>query len=219
LPQESFLDGTSTESESSDAEKRYVDIAAKVRVRHESALAQTSSELFFIIHVESQSALDENFRQRMFQYFSRLFDRYGLPIYPIALFTFDYPLAAQPTSFVINFLDHTVLDFRYEVVQLNRLNWRDFLRQSNPMASALMAKMRIAPADRLLVKLECLRLLATFRLDRGRGKLISSFVDEYLQLNRREQEQFRQLVSTLEPREQEGVMLTTTIWTEERAGI
>jgi len=47
-----------------------------------------------------------------------------------------------------------VLDFSFQAIQLNRLNWRDYLRQANPVASALMAKMNIASADRPRVMLE-----------------------------------------------------------------
>src|SRR5207244_3820635 len=46
--------------------------------------------------------------------------------------------------------------------------------------SALMAKMRIAPEDRPYVKLQCLRLLATCKLDPARMRLISGFIDTYL---------------------------------------
>jgi predicted glycosyltransferase len=53
------------------------------------------------------------------------------------------------------------LEFNYRVVQLNRLDWRDFLRQENPVAAALMSKMQIQPQERPQVKAECLRLLAT----------------------------------------------------------
>ena len=52
----------------------------------------------------------------------------------------------------INFPDFKVLEFNYQVIQLNRLNWRDFLDKPNPVASALMAKMDIAPKDRPKVK-------------------------------------------------------------------
>ncbi|CCI14543.1 hypothetical protein MICAE_3030002 [Microcystis aeruginosa PCC 9806] len=58
-------------------------------------------------------------------------------------------------------------------MQLNRLNWRDFLNQPNPVASALMARMNIAEKERAKVKAECLRLLITLRLDSARMQLIS----------------------------------------------
>jgi hypothetical protein len=41
----------------------------------------------------------------------------------------------------------------------------------------------MAIEDRPRVKLECLRLLATLRLNPARMRLISGFVDTYLRLN------------------------------------
>lgn len=46
-----------------------------------------------------------------------------------------------------------VLQFEYAAIQLNRLPWRRFVGHSNPVAIALMAKMKMAPADRPKVKL------------------------------------------------------------------
>jgi hypothetical protein len=98
-----------------------------------------------------------NFGRRMFRYFTRLYKKYALPVYPIVFFSYDAPLREEPSSHRVGFPDVTVLNFSYRVIQLNRLNWRDFLRQPNPVASALMAKMGIAAEDRPQVKLECLR--------------------------------------------------------------
>jgi hypothetical protein len=41
-----------------------------------------------------------------------------------------------------------VLDFHYQVVQLNRLDWQQYLRHPNPLASALLAKMHIPRRER-----------------------------------------------------------------------
>ena len=60
------------------------------------------------------------------------------------------------------------------------MNWRDYLRRANPVASALMARMGMALEERPWVKLECLRLLATIRLNPARMRLISGFVATYL---------------------------------------
>jgi hypothetical protein len=107
------------------------------------------------------------------------------------------------------------MKFNYEVVQLNRLKWRNFLQNRNPVAAALMAKMNIAPQDRPRVKLECLRLLATLRLDPARMKLISGFVDTYLRLNAEEEIQLKSQVNTLQSEEQEEVMEIVTSWMEQ----
>jgi flagellar biosynthesis/type III secretory pathway protein FliH len=107
-----------------------------------------------------------------------------------------------------------VLRFEYKAIQLNRLNWRDFVRRENPVAAALMAKMDIAKEDRPRVKLECLRLLATLKLDRARMNFISAFVDTYLKLSPTEEAKFETELAELVPQEKEGVMELTTSWME-----
>jgi hypothetical protein len=131
----------------------------------------------FLIHIEHQAEAEADFSRRMFRYFTRLYEKYALPICPIVLFSYDTPVREEPSAHHMAFPDLTVLDFTYRVIQLNRPNWRDFVRRPNPVASALMAKMGIAAADRPKVKLECLRLLATLRLDPAKSHFISSFID------------------------------------------
>jgi hypothetical protein len=97
-------------------------------------------------------------------------------------------------------------------VQLNRLNWRDFLNQPNPVASALMAKMNIADKERAKVKAECLRLLITLKLNPAKMQLISGFIDTYLNLNPVEEIQFQEEISTFSQPVQEGIMQITTSW-------
>ena len=101
------------------------------------------------------------------------------------------------------------------MIQLNRLNWRDFINQQNPVAAALMSKMRIEPAERPRVKVECLRLLATLKLNPARTRLISGFVDTYLRLNVQEEQVFQKAVGTLEGTEREGIMQIVTSWMEQ----
>ncbi len=165
--------------------------------------------------MDTQVSRQTNFNRRMFRYFSRLHDRYDLPIYLIALLSFDGPYCEQPNHYIITFPGRTVLDFCYEVIQLNRLHWREYLNNPNPVACTLMAKMQIAAADRPRVKFESLRLLATLRLDETRWKLISSFVNEYLRLDLPEQQQFMSYIATLQPEEQQRVTMMTTSWKEE----
>ncbi|MEY2978985.1 MAG: hypothetical protein RLZZ435_3124 [Cyanobacteriota bacterium] len=86
------------------------------------------------------------------------------------------------------------------------------MTQSNPVASALMAKMQITPGDRPKVKAECLRLLVTLKLDPARMQLISGFVDTYLTLNPGEETVFQTTIAEFSPPEQEQVMQLTTSW-------
>ena len=200
LNQEVFTDVTA-------GEKNYLDIIAKLRFR--------GQESYFLINVEPFADNRGQFGRRMFRYFARLFEKHTLPIYPILLLSFDTPLAAEPTVFEVNFPDLQVLQFNYRVVQLNQMNWRDFVNQPNPVASALMAKMRIAPSDRPRVKLECLRLLATLQLNPAKMQLISGFIDTYLRLSAEEEVVFQEQIQQLQPQEEEPVMEIVTSWMEQ----
>lgn len=155
LPQEYFTDLVS-------GDRKLLDIVAQVRFRERSA--------FFIIHVENQSYTESNFARRMFFYFAKLHQEYLLPVYPVVVFSFDEPQRAETTQYRVDFPELKVLEFNFTTIQLNQMNWRDFLQQRNPVAAALMAKMKIQPEERPKVKAECLRLLATLKLDPARRR-------------------------------------------------
>ena len=148
----------------------------------------------------------------MFSYFARFDEKFALPIYPIVIFSYDSPQKAAVNRYEVAFPDFKVLEFNYQVIQLNRLNWRDFFSRNNPVASALMAKMKIDKQDRPKVKAECLRLLVTLKLDPARMQLISGFVDTYLNLNQTEELQFQSEIREFTQTEQEDVMQITTSW-------
>jgi hypothetical protein len=78
-----------------------------------------------------------------------------------------------------------------------------------------MAKMAIAPTDRPRVKLVCLWLLATLRLDPARARLLSGFIDTYLHLNAHEAAQFQTALVQTQLQEQEVVMNIVTSWMRE----
>ncbi len=83
-----------------------------------------------------------------------------------------------------------------------------------PGGSALMAKMSIAPRDRAIVKLECLRLLVALRLDSAKQRIISEFIDTYLELTGEEMEQYVRARGKLPEPEQEAIMERETSWSK-----
>ncbi|MCC5602462.1 Rpn family recombination-promoting nuclease/putative transposase [Nostoc favosum] len=202
LSQDVFTDVTS-------GEKKEIDLLAQVRYQQQ--------ETCFLIHVENQSYTESEFAKRMFKYFARLHEKYDLPIYPVVIFSFDEPKRAEPQNYRVTFPDLKVLEFQFAAIQLNRLSWRDFLTQHNPVAAALMAKMNIAVSERPQVKAECLRLLTTLRLDPARMQLISGFVDTYLRLDDTEKQVFQAAISTMGLDEREEVMEIVTSWQQEGA--
>ncbi len=197
LDKEVFTDVTA-------GERYEADLLVKAQFQNRSS--------YFLIHVENQSYNQANFNKRMFRYFARLHEKYDLPIYPVVVFSYERPKKAAESKYQIEFPDFLVLEFNYRVVQLNQLNWRDFLNQRNPIASALMAKMQIAPEDRPKVKAECLRLLVTLKLDPAKMKLISGFIDIYLNLDESEEKVFKDELGTIESEEREQIMQIVTSW-------
>ena len=190
-------------------EQHEVDLVMKAKLR--------DTEAFFLVHVENQAKAQAEFPKRMFRYFARLTEKYDLPVYPVVVFSYDAPQRPEPHEFRVSFPGRTVLRFDYAVIQLNRLPWRRFVRQPNPVAAALMAKMKMAERERSRVKLECLRLLATLRLDPARTKLIGGFIESYLDLSAQEMKQYERELEALQPQERQTTMALVSSW--EQRGI
>ena len=133
LPQEVFVDIL-------DGVEFVADIIVKARFKGSAA--------FFLIHVEHQSTAPAAFVRRFFRYHLAFYWKYGLPIYPIVIYSHEAPKKKQPNVYRVKFADGEVLRFTYRVVQLNRLPWRRFINSDNAVASALMARMKVAEIGR-----------------------------------------------------------------------
>jgi hypothetical protein len=207
LPQQYFTDLI-------DGDRKAIDILVQIPIKPDK-ITTDQSHFTVLVHVENQASSEANFTRRMFFYFAELHRDYRVPIYPIAIFSFDEPQRSEPNQYSISLPELDVLTFNFQAIQLNRLNWRDFLVHQNPVAAALMSKMNISEQDRPRVKVECLHLLASLQLDPARNFLISGFVDTYLRLNRAEEQVFQAEVARIETvTEQEQVMQLTTSWME-----
>jgi Domain of unknown function (DUF4351) len=208
LPQEYF-----TEIEVGD--RKAMDVIIRVDLLGRPN-APASSRVSVVVNCEHQSSTETDFHRRMFFYFAQLHRKYLQPVYPIALFSFDKPFRPEKNAYQVRVPGLQVMDFNFLSIQLNQLDWRAFLTQRNPVAAALMAKMKIDPADRPRVKVECLRMIANLKLDKARTYQLSGFIDNYLRLNSVEKEQFQVEVDKIKlPKERENVMEITTSWKEE----
>ena len=182
------------------------DLLAKIKFAEQDS--------YFLIHLENQSYSQADFGKRMFRYFSRLHEKFDLPIYPIVVFSFNQPKTPQESSYSIEFQDLKVLEFNYRVVQLNQLKWSDYIEMSNPIASGLIALMAMKPEERPFVKLQSLQLLASLKLNPAEIQLVSGFIDSYLKLNTTEQQIFEQEIDKIDPERREIVMEVMGNWIE-----
>ena len=197
LPQEYFADLVG-------GDEKIIDLLVEVK--------RAGQGTTFLFHIEAQSYSETRLNRRMFYYLARLHQNYVKDIYPIVIFSFDQPYRAEEDTFKIEFLNLKVLEFRFHAIQLNRLNWRDYINSPNPVAAALMSKMKIAKRDRPKVKAECLRLLVTLQLDPAKTRLISKFVDTYLRLNAQEEQTFQAEIDKIGVTQKEAIMQVTTSW-------
>jgi Domain of unknown function (DUF4351) len=209
LPQEYFTD-------LQDGKQKIMDLVAKVSLRrrlNEPDVGKVS----VIIDCEHESSYKADFNQRLFFYFAQLHREYLEPVYPIVIYSFDSPKTTKVgNQYRVKLPGLNVLEFNYLTIQLNQLNWRDFLKRKNPVAAALMSKMKIDVVDRPKVKLECLRAILTLKLDPARTSLLSYFVDSYLTLNPVEELEFREKIDKIKPKQQkEQVMEMVTSWMEQ----
>ncbi|MBB5175056.1 Rpn family recombination-promoting nuclease/putative transposase [Texcoconibacillus texcoconensis] len=190
LPEELYTDVTA-------GEKYRVDLLAETKLKGEDGL--------IIIHVEPQSYVQEAFSERMFIYFSRLYETYRRKILPIAIFSYD-KIREEPATFEITFPFTNVLQFNFLTVQLKKKNWRDFIRSENPVAAALLSKMGYNESEKIEVKKEFLRMLVRMNIDAARQTLISGFFETYLQLTPEEEEKLLNEVKKMSNQEGEKVM-------------
>ncbi|MDD2443041.1 MAG: Rpn family recombination-promoting nuclease/putative transposase [Desulfotomaculaceae bacterium] len=196
LQQEIFTDVTI-------GEKRKVDILVETRLKGEPGL--------ILIHVEPQAYEQKKFNERMFIYFSRLYEKYRRKVLPIAVFSYDR-VRDEPDRFELGFSFLEVLNFQFYKLELKKLNWREYIHTDNPVAAALLSKMGFKPEERVKVKLEFMRMLVRMRLDPARMELLTGFFETYLNLNSEEKEQYNRELGKLDSEEAGVIMQITTSW-------
>ena len=75
--------------------------------RHEAHLVIKARfqgrESFFLIHVEHQARREGDFGRRLFRYFARLYEKHGLPVYPVVIFSSTSPVEPNLRRTALNF--------------------------------------------------------------------------------------------------------------------
>ncbi|AXM88204.1 transposase [Anoxybacillus ayderensis G10] len=190
LSEELFTDVTA-------GEKYRVDLLVETKLKGEDGLV--------IVHIENQSYVQPSFPERMFIYFSRLFEKYRKPIVPIAVFSYD-TIRDEPSTFTLQFPFGHVLDFRFFTLELRKQNWRNYVRNDNPIAAALLSKMGYTESERVELKKQFLRMLVRLELDEAKQRLLFGFFETYVKLSDEEERRLRSEVNEMETKEKEQVM-------------
>lgn len=195
-----------------------VDIVGK-EGRNLDLLVETkykAADAFILVHMEPQSYKQNDFRERMFIYFARLFELYRKKypvIIPIAIFTSD-DAADEPDTLCLSVPDREILKFHFYKVELKRLDWRRFIGSDNPVAAALLAKMGYNKREEREVRTAYLRMILRLRskLDDARMALMMSVADLYFQPNAELDEQILSEIRAENPEEGARIMELMPAW-------
>ncbi|WP_031405898.1 RpnC/YadD family protein [Geobacillus vulcani] len=190
LSEELFTDVTA-------GEKYRVDLLVETKLKGEDGL--------IIVHVETQGYVQPSFAERMFLYFSRLYETYRTRIVPIAVFHYD-SLREEPSVFSMEFPFGEVLQFRFFPVALRKKQWREYIRHDNPVAAALLSQKGYTEREKVELKKEFLRMLVRLELDEARQRLLLGFFETYVKLTEEEEQQLQSEVKAMETKEREKVL-------------
>jgi len=189
-------------------EARTIDLLLETKYRETNA--------FILVHMEPQSYRQEHFSERMFIYFSRLFERHRKEhrlIIPIAVFTTDDGWEGD-SDFSMSIPGFEIVRFQYWKVALRKQDWRRFVDSDNPVAAALLAKMGYNKKDRRELRSAYLRMLLRLRgrLDNARMALIMSVADVYYKPNIDEDESILREWLASDSKEGEIIMELMPAW-------
>ena len=178
-------------------ESRRADIVIEAKLKGEDTL--------IIIHVEPQSYGQPDFNERMYQYFSLLYNKYRKPILPIAIFSYDeYRVEHNEYTIIFPFIH--VLTFQFLMVELRKMNWRKYIHSDNPVAGALLSKMGYSALERVQVKKEFCRMLVKMEINPAKMELIIGFFETYLTLTESEERELMEEIKQLNREESEKIL-------------
>ncbi|QJD86915.1 Rpn family recombination-promoting nuclease/putative transposase [Cohnella herbarum] len=177
------------------------------------------SDAYVLIHLEPQSYKDARFRERMFIYFSRLYERHRNEhklIIPIAVFSMDNA-RSEPDTLTMEILEHQIVRFQFLKVELGSQSWRKFIDSDNPVAAALLAKMSYNEGEQREIRIAYLRMLLRLRgkLDEARLALMMSVADLYNRIDLSEDAALLRELGERYPEVREDVEKLMPAWSRE----
>ncbi|MEC0332527.1 Rpn family recombination-promoting nuclease/putative transposase [Paenibacillus macerans] len=189
-------------------EKRTLDLLLETRYLELDA--------YILIHIEPQSYRENDFHERMFIYFSRLFERHRKEyklIIPIAVFTAD-EVREEKNTLEMSTPQQPILRFEFMKVEMRKQPWRQFIDSGNPVAAALLAKMGYTKGEKREIRLAYLRMILRLqgKLDDARMALIMSVADQYFNADPEEDKRLLEELKEQYPEEGESLMELMPAW-------
>ena len=142
------------------------------------------AEQWVLIHIEVQGQRSEDFAKRMFTYFYRLLDRYGVAVTAVALFTDDNP-AFLPDRYNYRFAG-TQNIYRFNTYKVLQQDEQLLEQSSNPFAVAVLSvllalkKKNVKGEELLQLKVALYRQLRSRNFSESLSRSMFTFLNLYV---------------------------------------
>ncbi len=189
-----FLD---TESFTSfpEGSSRAADVVAKVRTRKRE-------QEILLIHVEVEARRGRAFAERMFEYFTLLWARHRVPIFPIAVYLRGGRSPHIEEVFPMKLFGREQLRFQFPAVALARFEAREYLEKGGAVASALASLMnRRRAGEPVDLQLLMRERVVQSGLDKARKFLLLNLINAYFVPTAAERRKFERRLSEKRYRE------------------
>lgn len=156
---------------------RFVDKLVKLRTVE-------GEEKWVLIHIEVQGYSDSNFSQRMFSYFYRILDRYGIPVTALAIFT-DGSASFHPDQYSYQFAGSTMV-YHFNVYKVLQQDEYLLAESNNPFAIAILTvllslkKKKLEDESLLRLKIELVQQLRSKGFAEGIIRSLLDFIRLYV---------------------------------------
>jgi hypothetical protein len=192
-------------------EKRQLDLVARLRIRPGVPAPQAGmTELVALVHVEVESRESvQQFRPRMFEYYTLLRRESQLPVLPIGLYLRVGMEGIGWDAYEEFFWDYRLLRFEFAYVGLPALSAEEFANGEQLLGVALSALMRTSPDRRVELYAESLKRIAISGENDFRRFLLAECLETYATLDDDQQRKLQAMLSTEQFQEAKPLMTTT----------
>jgi len=156
---------------------RIVDKLAKVYTRD-------GKEKWILVHCEVQGKYDSSVPRRMFTYFIRIYDKYGVSVSAHLILTEPYQVA-RPNSYIVEF-PGTKMEYKYNVYKITQQSDDELLKSDNPFAMAVLITRSVLKhkelddAALMEIKIKLYRQLLEKSFSKDKIRKLIIFLDSYI---------------------------------------
>jgi len=173
--------------------QREPDVVAEVRTL-------SGDPELIVFHAEVQAQRQREFGFRMWQYYSLLRFRTGMPVFPLAIYLTPGSGDSNWDQYTEALLGEELIRFRFPIVSLPELSAKDWLTRSGPagaLAAALASIMQPGDLSVARIKYDALIRAATEGVNEAQQVVLTTIVETFLPLDRPDDAaEFDRLVAT-----------------------